>query len=88
MAGHAEEASGRQTLTFFTHQALAAAAQVKRLVEAGFLGRPLRVDARYFSASHLQPDKPAASRPGGPRPGPAPSGTSVPTSSPGPVVAG
>lgn len=61
LAAHAE-AMGRQTLTFFTHRALAAAAQVKRLVEAGFLGRPLRVDARYFSASHLQPGKPAAWR--------------------------
>ena len=56
------EARGRQTLTFFTHRALAAAVQVKRLVEAGFLGRPLRVDARYSSASNLQPDKPAAWR--------------------------
>jgi predicted dehydrogenase len=56
------EARGRQTLTFFTHRALAAAAQVKRMVEAGILGRPLRVDARYLSASHLQPGKPAAWR--------------------------
>jgi len=56
------EARGLKTLTFFTHRALAAAAQVKRLVEAGFLGRPLRVDARYSSASHLHPDKPTAWR--------------------------
>lgn len=55
-------AQGRHTLTFFTHRALAAAGQVKRLVEAGFLGRPLRVDARYLSASQLQPGKPAAWR--------------------------
>ena len=46
--------AGRQTLTFFTHRALAAAAHVKRLVEEGFLGRPLHVERRYFSASHLQ----------------------------------
>ena len=56
------EARGLKTLTFFTHRALAAAAQVKRLVEAGFLGRLLRVDARYQSATHLQPGKPAAWR--------------------------
>jgi predicted dehydrogenase len=52
----------RRTLTFFTHRALAAAGQVKRLVEAGFLGRPLHVAATYFSASHLKPGKPASWR--------------------------
>jgi predicted dehydrogenase len=50
------------TLTFFTHRAIAAAAQVKRLVDQGFLGRPLQVSATYFSASHLQPGKPLAWR--------------------------
>jgi predicted dehydrogenase len=52
----------RRTLTFFTHRALAAAGQAKRMVDAGFLGRPLHVSATYFSASHLQPGKPAAWR--------------------------
>jgi len=56
------EARGRQTLTFFTHRALAAAAQVKRLVDQGFLGRPLHVSATYFTASHLKPGKPASWR--------------------------
>lgn len=55
-------ARARRTLTFFTHRALAAAGQVKRLVEAGFLGRPLHVSATYFSASHLKPGKPAVWR--------------------------
>lgn len=55
-------AAGRATLTFFTHRAVAAAAQVKRLVEAGFLGRPLHASAVYLSASHLQPDKPLSWR--------------------------
>lgn len=55
-------ARDRRTLTFFTHRALAAAGQVKRLVDAGFLGRPLHVSATYFSASHLKPGKPAAWR--------------------------
>jgi predicted dehydrogenase len=55
-------ARDRRTLTFFTHRALSAAGQVKRLVEAGWLGRPLHVTATYFSASHLQPGKPAAWR--------------------------
>jgi predicted dehydrogenase len=53
---------GRRTFTFFTHRALAAAGQAKRLVESGFLGRPLHVSATYFSASHLKPGKPAAWR--------------------------
>jgi predicted dehydrogenase len=61
MAARAQ-ASGRHTLTFFTHRALAAAAQAKRLVDQGFLGRPLHVSACYFSASHLKPGKPAAWR--------------------------
>lgn len=56
------EVLGRATLTFFTHRALAAAAEVGRLVEAGWLGRLLRVDARYTSGSQLLPGKPAAWR--------------------------
>lgn len=55
-------ARGLQTLTFFTHRALAAAAHAKALVEGGFLGRPVHVSACYFSASHLKPGKPAAWR--------------------------
>lgn len=51
-----------QSLTFFTHRALAAAAHVKELVEAGFLGQPLHVSASYLTASHLKPGKPAAWR--------------------------
>jgi predicted dehydrogenase len=58
----AAEAKGLKTLTFFTHRALAAAAQMKRLAGEGFLGRPLHVNAAYFSASHLKPGKPAAWR--------------------------
>jgi predicted dehydrogenase len=58
----AAEAKRLQTLTFFTHRALAAAAQVKRLVDEGFLGTPLHVNASYFTASHLKPGKPAAWR--------------------------
>jgi len=58
MAERAERA-GRRTLTFFTHRAVAAAAHVKRLVDEGFLGRPLHVSASYFTASHLQ-DRPLA----------------------------
>lgn len=58
----AAEAKKLQTLTFFTHRALAAAAQVKRLVGEGFLGTPLHVSASYFSASHLEPGKPASWR--------------------------
>src|SRR5579859_5851553 len=52
----------RQTLTFFTHRTLAAAAQVKALVDQGFLGTPLHVSAAYFSASHFAPGKPASWR--------------------------
>jgi predicted dehydrogenase len=61
MAARAQ-AAGRKTLTFFTHRAVAAAAQVKRLVEEGFLGRPHHASAEYFSASHLKPGKPLAWR--------------------------
>lgn len=53
------ERAGRQTLTFFTHRAVAAAGHVKRLVDEGFLGRPLHASASYFTASHLQ-DRPLA----------------------------
>ena len=60
----AEVAQARQraTLTFFTHRAIAAAAQMKRMVDEGFLGRPLQVSAMYFSASHLKEGKPASWR--------------------------
>jgi predicted dehydrogenase len=61
MAARAD-AAGRKTLTFFTHRAVAAAAQVKRLVDQGFLGRPLHASAVYFTASHLAPAKPMAWR--------------------------
>jgi predicted dehydrogenase len=54
--------AGRATLVFFTHRAVGAAAHVKRLVEAGHLGRPHHVSAQYLSASHLDPGKPAAWR--------------------------
>ncbi len=50
-------ALGRQTLTFFTHRAIAASALVKRLVDAGHLGRPVHVAASYLSSSHLRPGK-------------------------------
>jgi predicted dehydrogenase len=60
------EARGRETLTFFTHRALAAATHAKALVGSdplqGFLGRPLHLSATYFSASHLQNGKPASWR--------------------------
>jgi predicted dehydrogenase len=56
------DAAGRSTLTFFTHRAVGAAAHVKRLVAAGFLGRPLHASAQYLTASHLDPAKPAAWR--------------------------
>lgn len=55
-------ARGLQTLTFFTHRAVAAAAHVRRLIREGRLGRPLHVNAAYLSASHLKPGKPAAWR--------------------------
>ncbi|BDG01197.1 Gfo/Idh/MocA family protein [Anaeromyxobacter oryzae] len=61
MAARAD-AAGRKTLTFFTHRAVGAAAHVKRLVDAGFLGRPLHATATYFTASHLKEDKPLAWR--------------------------
>lgn len=50
-------ATGRKTLTFFTHRTLAASAQVKRLVEQGFLGRPVHASASYFTNSHLRAGK-------------------------------
>jgi predicted dehydrogenase len=56
MAARAGEAA-RATLTFFTHRAVGAAAHVKRLVDAGFLGRPLYVSAEYFTGSQLRPGK-------------------------------
>jgi len=52
------EARGLRTLTFFTHRAVGAAAAARRLVEAGFLGRPIHVSASYLTASHLAPGKP------------------------------
>ncbi len=52
------EAANVKTMTFFTHRALAAAARVKQLIEEGFLGEPRLVNATYFSASHLDPEKP------------------------------
>jgi predicted dehydrogenase len=58
----AAEARKLQTLTFFTHRTIAAAAQLKRLVDEGFLGTPLHVSAAYFSASHFAANKPAAWR--------------------------
>ncbi len=61
MAARAEEA-GLETLTFFTHRAVGAAAHVRRLVGEGFLGLPLHVSAMYFSQSHLRPGKPLAWR--------------------------
>ena len=51
-----------QTLTFFTHRTIAAVAQLKKLIDEGFLGTPLHVSATYFSASHFAPDKPASWR--------------------------
>jgi predicted dehydrogenase len=61
MAARAETA-GRKTLVFFTHRAVAAAGHVKRLVDEGFLGRPLHASATYFSGSQLRPQKPLAWR--------------------------
>src|SRR2546427_8701616 len=59
MAARAE-AARRKTLTFFTHRTVAAAAQVKRMVDEGFLGTPLHVSGLYFTASHLRENKPLA----------------------------
>src|SRR5207253_2439397 len=59
MAARAE-AARRKTLTFFTHRTVAAAAQVKRMVDEGFLGEPLHVSGLYFTASHLRENKPFA----------------------------
>jgi len=53
---------GLQTLTFFTHRAVAAAAHVKRLLAEGALGRVVHLNAMYWSASHLKPGKRAAWR--------------------------
>ena len=58
----AAEARKVATLTFFTHRAVAAAAQLKRLVDEGFLGRVAHASAVYFTASHLKDGKPAAWR--------------------------
>ncbi len=55
-------AAGRKTLTFFTHRALAASALTKRLVDQGFLGRPVHVAASYLTNSHLRPGKKAGWR--------------------------
>ena len=59
MAARAETAR-RKTLTFFTHRTVAAAAQMKRMVDEGFLGKPLHVSGLYFTASHLRENKPFA----------------------------
>jgi predicted dehydrogenase len=61
MAARAD-AAGRKTLTFFTYRTVAAATQIKRLVEEGFIGQPLHVSAEYVTASHLRPGKPLAWR--------------------------
>lgn len=58
----AAKAAKRATLTFFTYRAIAAAAQMKRLVAEGFLGRQVQANAMYFSASHLKEGKPASWR--------------------------
>ena len=50
--------AGVKTMTFFTHRTIAAAAHVKKLVDDGFLGDPLHVNAMYLSASRLDPNKP------------------------------
>jgi len=47
-----------RTLTFFTHRTIAAATYIKQLIENGFLGNPSLVIAQYFSASHLDPNRP------------------------------
>ncbi len=57
LAAHASTA-GVKTMTFFTHRAIAAAAHVKKLVDDGFLGEPLHVNALYMSASRLDPGRP------------------------------
>jgi predicted dehydrogenase len=61
MAARADAANVK-AMTFFTHRGLAAATRVKQLVEEGFLGEPRLVNAMYFSASHLDPEKPLAWR--------------------------
>ncbi len=52
------DTAGVQGLTFFTHRAIAAATHVKKLVDDGFLGDPLHVNAVYMSASRLDPERP------------------------------
>jgi predicted dehydrogenase len=61
MAARAE-ALARHTLTFFTHRAVGAAARVKRLLDQGFLGRPVHASAAYLTASHLRVPKPLSWR--------------------------
>jgi predicted dehydrogenase len=56
------DAANVKTLVFFAHRTVGAAVHVKRLVSEGLLGRPLYVNAMYFSASHLDPNKPLAWR--------------------------
>jgi predicted dehydrogenase len=53
---------GLATQTFFTHRALPAAVEMKRLIAEGYLGRILHANAVYFSASHLKEGKPASWR--------------------------
>lgn len=50
--------AGLAGMTFFTHRTVGAAAQVKRLVARGFLGRPLHASAQYLTSSQLKPGKP------------------------------
>jgi len=52
----------RAALTFYTHRTVGAAAQVKRLVDRGFLGTPLTVVASYATGSQLKPGKPLSWR--------------------------
>ncbi|MFT3912668.1 MAG: Gfo/Idh/MocA family oxidoreductase [Anaeromyxobacteraceae bacterium] len=48
-----------RTLTFFSYRTVGAAEHVRRLVAEGWLGQVHQVTARYLTASHLQPGKPA-----------------------------
>ena len=48
----------RAAMTFYTHRTVGAAAQVKRMIDRGFLGRPLTVTASYLTGSQLRPGKP------------------------------
>jgi predicted dehydrogenase len=61
MAARADAADVK-TMTFFTHRSIAAATRVRQMIEDGFLGEPRMVNAMYFSASQLDPDKPLAWR--------------------------